>query len=220
MAEEFLNKGFAVVVNYLQSEASAQALVAGREEYALAVKADIRDAGEVKKMIGQTADYFGRLDIVINNAGITRDNLLLRQTEDEWDEVIRTNLTGCFNVLQAAALLMMKSGGGHIINISSYSGIKGKAGQPAYSASKAALIGLTLSASRELAEHNIRVNAVLPGYMMTAMGGSAMNAAAGAKEESILHVLSDPSEAARCIVALSTLSGVTGQVISLDSRIL
>jgi 3-oxoacyl-[acyl-carrier protein] reductase len=220
MAEEFLNKGFAVVVNYLQSEASAQALVAGREAYALSVKADIRDAGEVKKMIVQTADYFGRLDIVINNAGVTRDNLLLRQTEDEWDEVIRTNLTGCFNVLQAAAPLIIKTGGGHIINISSYSGIKGKAGQPAYSASKAALIGLTLSASRELAEHNIRVNAVLPGYMMTAMGSSAMNAAARAKEESIMHTLSDPSEAARCIVALSTLSGVTGQVISLDSRIL
>jgi 3-oxoacyl-[acyl-carrier protein] reductase len=220
LTEAFLKKGFAVVVNYLQSAASAQELVAGREEYALAVKADIGDAGEVQKMVGRTADYFGRLDIVINNAGITRDNLLLRQTEDEWDEVIRTNLTGCFNVLQAAAPLMMKTGGGHIINISSYSGVKGKAGQPAYSASKAALIGLTLSASRELAGHNIRVNAVLPGYLMTAMGSSAMSAAARAKEESIMHTVADPSEVARCILALSALAGVTGQVISLDSRIL
>jgi 3-oxoacyl-[acyl-carrier protein] reductase len=220
LTEAFLEKGFAVAVNYLQSAASAQQLIIGREGDALAVRADVRDAAQVKNMVRQTADYFGRLDIVVNNAGITRDNLLLRQTEDEWDEVFRTNLTGCFHVIRQAVPFMISSGGGHIINISSYSGVKGKAGQTAYSASKAALIGLTLSAARELAEHNIRVNAVLPGYMMTAMGTEAIKAAGKAKEESILQTLADPSEVARCIAALSTVCGVTGQVISLDSRIL
>ena len=104
-------------------------------------------------MIRQAEDRFGRLDIIINNAGITKDNLLVRQTEDEWDEVIRTNVTGCFHVIREAAPLMISSGGGHIINISSYSGVKGKIGQAAYSASKAALLGLTVSAARELAEY-------------------------------------------------------------------
>lgn len=219
LTEGYLEKGFAVVVNYLHSEASALALVSGREAYALAIKADVRNSEGAKNMVEKIEERFSRLDVVVNNAGITKDNLLVRQTEAEWDEVIGTNLTGCFNLLQAAAPLMIKTGGGHILNISSYSGVRGKAGQAAYSASKAALIGLTLSASRELAEQNIRVNAVLPGYMMTAMGAGAEQAALRAREESILKRLADPSEVARCIVALSTSCVFTGQVISLDSRI-
>ena len=115
---------------------------------------------------------------------------------------------------------MIDSGGGHIINISSYAGLTGKAGQAAYSAAKAALIGLTISAARELAEHHIRVNTVLPGYMMTAMGSASGKAAKKAKEESILHALNEPSAVAKSIVLLASAGYITGQIISLDSRIL
>jgi 3-oxoacyl-[acyl-carrier protein] reductase len=220
LTDTFIADGYAVIVNYLTAEMSAKELIKNRERYALAVKADVGDAKQVREMLSQTSDYFGRLDIVINNAGITRDNLLLKQTEEEWDAIFMTNLTGCFHVTRAAAPLMIETGGGHIINISSYSGVKGKAGQAAYSASKAALIGLTVSAARELAEHNIRVNAMLPGYMMTAMGSAAGKAAEKAKEESLLHALIEPSAIAKSIVSLASYGYITGQIISLDSRML
>jgi len=220
LTDTFVADGYAVVVNYLTAEMSAKELIKNRERYALAVKADVGDAKQVREMLRQTNDYFGRLDIVINNAGITRDKLLLKQTEEEWDAIFRTNLTGCFHVIRAAAPLMIETGGGHIINISSCSGVKGKAGQAAYSASKAALIGLTVSSARELAEHHIRVNAILPGYMMTAMGSAAGKAAEKAKEESLLHALIEPSAIAKSIVSLASYGYITGQIISLDSRML
>jgi len=220
LTDTFVADGYAVVVNYLTAEMSAKELIKNRERYALAVKADVGDAKQVREMLRQTNDYFGRLDIVINNAGITRDKLLLKQTEEEWDAIFRTNLTGCFHVIRAAAPLMIETGGGHIINISSCSGVKGKAGQAAYSASKAALIGLTVSTARELAKHNIRVNAILPGYMMTAMGSAAGKAAEKAKEESLLHALIEPSAIAKSIVSLASYGYITGQIISLDSRML
>ena len=220
LTDSFIADGYAVVVNYLTAEVSAQELIKNRETYALAVKADVGDAMQVREMLRQTNDCFGRLDVVINNAGITRDNLLLKQTEEEWDAIFRTNLSGCFHVIRAAAPIMIETGGGHIINISSYSGVKGKAGQAAYSASKAALIGLTVSSARELAEHHIRVNAILPGYMMTAMGSAAGKAAEKAKEESLLHALSEPSAIAKSIVSLASSGYITGQTISLDSRML
>jgi 3-oxoacyl-[acyl-carrier protein] reductase len=162
---------------------------------------------------------FGRLDVVINNAGIARDNLLIKQTEKEWDAIINTNLTGCFHVMRASVPLLISSGGGHILNISSYSGMKGRAGQVAYSASKAALFGLSLAAARELAEFNIRVNAVLPGYMMTEMGSKAFMASEKAKDESILHSLSNPSKVSQSIFSLAEMSYITGQVLNLDSRV-
>lgn len=219
LAEAFLGKGYAVIVNYLASAASARELLSGREEHVLAIKADVGDSVQVSAMIRQTKDRFGRLDIIINNAGIAKDNLLLRQSEEEWDETIKTNLTGCFHVIREAAPLMKSSGGGHIINISSYSGVKGRVGQTAYSASKAALIGLTVSAARELAGYNIRVNAVLPGYMMTKMGARSAKATTQAKEESLLRTLTDPADIARGIAAIAEMDYITGQVIGLDSRI-
>jgi len=219
LTEAFLGKGYAVIVNYLTSEASARELLSGRERHGLAIRADVGDSVQVSAMIRQTKDRFGRLDVVINNAGVAKDNLLLRQSEEEWDATIETNLTGCFHVIREAAPLMKSSGGGHIINISSYSGVKGKVGQAAYSASKAALIGLTVSAARELAGYNIRVNAVLPGYMMTEMGASAAKAMKQAKEESLLRTLTDPADIARGITAIAEMDYVTGQIISLDSRI-
>ena len=131
---------------------------------------------------------------------------------------MEVNLKGCFNTVKAFAPLMMKSGGGHMINISSYSGARGKAGQAAYSASKAALIGLTYTLAKELSEYKIKVNAVLPGYMPTEMGSKASEAMKKAKEESITGSLSDPKKVAEFIAYLITTENITGQVFCLDSR--
>ena len=219
VAHTLSTKGFSVVVNYLSSNNDADELVRKLGHNSLAIRADVGDSQQVASMAALIENAFGRLDAVINNAGITRDNLLLRQSEREWDDIIAVNLKGCFNTIRTLAPLMIKSGGGHFVNISSYSGIKGKAGQTAYSASKAALIGLTRTAALELSEHNIRVNAVLPGYMMTGMGLKADKAIETARNKSILQKLSSPAEAAECIVWLLNTENITGQVFSLDSRI-
>jgi len=212
--------GYSVVVNYLASDKEAHALVKTLGNNAIALRADVGDMKQVREMAGKIEKAFGRLDAIINNAGIAKDNLLLKQTEPEWDSIVRTNLKGCFNVIRAMSPLMIQSGGGHIINISSYSGVKGKAGQSAYSASKAALLGLTLSAAQELSGYNIKVNALLPGYMMTEMGKKAQKAAEKAKKESILNTLSNPQETVDFILFLLKTKNITGQVFSLDSRIL
>ena len=209
---------YSVIVNHLSSEKEASTIVDSIGNDSIAIKADIGDIKQVKGMAEKIEDKFGRLDLIINNAGITKDNLLIKQSEQEWDEIIRTNLKGCFNTIRILAPVMIKSGGGHIINISSFSGIRGKAGQPAYSASKAALLGLTCSAARELAEYNIRVNAIIPGYMMTEMGMKAGKAMETAREKSITKKLSDPEEIAEFIVYLSDTKNIAGQVFSLDSR--
>lgn len=211
---------YSVAANYVSSDREADNLIKTIGNNSLALKADVGDSKQVRTMADKVRKEFGRLDVIINNAGITKDNLLLKQTELEWDVIINTNLKGCFNVIRAFAPLMAQSGGGHIINISSYSGMKGKAGQAAYSASKAALIGLTVSAAQELSGYNIRANAVLPGYMMTEMGIKGQKAADNAKQESALKRLSEPKEAADFILYLVKTENITGQVFCLDSRII
>lgn len=210
--------GHRVVLNYHRSGKKALELAKSLNG-AIAVKADVGDLRQVMAMEKALREGWGRLDALINNAGIAKDSLLIKTTEEDWDSVIRTNLTGCFNTIRTFAPLMAESGGGHIINISSYSGLKGKEGQAAYSASKSALLGLTVSTARELAEFNIRVNAVLPGYMPTEMGMQAKEAMEKAREMSVLGRLSEPKEVAGFISYLITTEGITGQVFSLDSRI-
>lgn len=211
---------YSIVINYLTSEKKAVKLLEEMSGDSLAIKADVRDLKQVQEMADQIKDKLGRLDVIINNAGITKDNLLLKQTEEEWDEIISTNLKGCFNIIKTMTPIMIKSGGGQIINVSSYSGIKGNAGQTAYSASKAALLGLTFTASCELAEYNIKVNALLPGYMVTDMGMKAHKAMEMAKENSVIKKLSNPEDVAEFIVYLLKTENITGQVFSLDSRII
>ncbi len=211
--------GHAVFVNYLSSEREAAEVVRKAGSNAFAVKADVADPGQVQAMADRIAREAGRLDVIVNNAGITKDNLLVRQTEREWDLLIGTNLTGCFHVLRTLTPLLVKSGGGHIVNISSRSGLIGKSGQVAYSAAKAALLGVTRTAAAEFAPYGIRVNAVLPGYMKTGMGTVAEKAADAAREESLLKRLSDPAEVAGFVAFLVGTEGITGQVFSLDSRV-
>lgn len=176
-----------------RSEATSPSKIADEiKGNSIIIKADVRDIKQVEKMAETVYKKWGRVDVLINNAGITKDNLMIKLKEEEWDEVLGVNLKGCFNTIKTFADIMIKSGqdrlvtnSGHIINISSYSGLKGREGQVAYSASKAAILGLTYSAARELAKYNLRVNALTPGYMQTEMGVAAKKAMERAKAESV-----------------------------------
>lgn len=212
--------GYDVVVNYRHSEKEASHLLELIAGTSIAVKADIGRTEQIRAMAEIIGREMGRLDVIINNAGISKDNLLLKQTEAEWDDIIAVNLKGAFQIIKIMAPLMIQSGGGHIVNISSYAGVKGKAGQSAYSASKAALLGLTRSAACEMAAYDIKVNAILPGYLETEMGNKAHKARKAAQEESLLKRLSSPEAVADFIVYLLNTNNITGQVFSLDSRIL
>jgi 3-oxoacyl-[acyl-carrier protein] reductase len=220
----FGKAGDRVVVNYAFHEQDADAVVgeiirAGGE--ALSFKADVRIADSVDSMIAETTKRWGFLDVLVNNAGITKDSLLPRLAEQDWDNVLATNLKGAFHGIRAASRFMSKQRRGHIINISSIVGARGREGQAHYAASKAGLIGLTKAAAKELGRFNIKVNAVLPGYLSTDMGEKVPEAV---RErvlwENALGRISDPQEVAEFVRHLSRMNNVSGQVFNLDSRIL
>ena len=211
--------GYNVAVNYLASEKKAAKVADEIAADTLLIKADVGDIRQVERMSETVYARWGRVDVLINNAGITKDSLMVKMKEKDWDDVLRVNLKGCCNTTRVFSHFMIKSGGGHIINISSYSGLKGREGQAAYSASKAGVLGLTYTAAKELVEYNIRVNALLPGYMQTEMGKASEAAMTTAKMESITGKLSSPKDAAGFIVYLLTTENITGQIFSLESRI-
>ncbi len=164
--------GAQVVVNYQANEAAAQSVVehiVGAGGRAIAVRANIAVSDEVNQMFQTMKEQFGRVDVLVNNAGITRDKLVMRLTDEDWDSVINTNLGGAFRCCRAVAPMMLKQKGGVIVNIGSVIGTVGAAGQANYSAAKAGLVGLTKSLARELGSRNIRVNAVCPGFIDTDM---------------------------------------------------
>ncbi len=171
-ALELARHGANVVVNYAGNKEKAEQVVVEIKELgvdALAIQADISNSEQVKEMVKETIDAFGRVDILVNNAGITRDNLLMRMKEEEWDAVIDTNLKGVFNCSKAVTRQMMKQRYGRIINVASVVATLGNAGQANYVAAKAGVIGLTKTMARELANRNIHVNAVAPGFIETDM---------------------------------------------------
>ncbi|TKJ31191.1 MAG: 3-oxoacyl-[acyl-carrier-protein] reductase [Chloroflexi bacterium B3_Chlor] len=170
IAVKLASLGAKVVVNYHTSEDAAQEVVEqikadGSE--AIAVHADVKDAEQAKGLIDAALEAFGHLDILVNNVGVTRDTLLMRMKEDDWDIVMETNLKGTFNCTKVAQRPMIRQRYGRIINITSVSGIAGQVGQANYSASKAGIIGFTKAVARELGIRNITVNAVAPGYVPT-----------------------------------------------------
>ncbi len=223
IALAFGRAGSRIVVNYLNREQDAATVaeqIAKTGGDALTVRADVGDVDQVEAMIALAADRWGNIDVLVNNAGIARDALILRMKEQDWDMVLRTNLNGPFKCIRSVSRLMKEQGTGHIINIASITGIKGREGQANYSASKAGLIGLTRECARELGRFNIRVNAVLPGYLPTAMGEKVSAAVLDrVLTDNVLNRFSDPIEVAEFIVHLSRMNNVSGQVFNLDSRI-
>ncbi len=183
--------------------------------------ADLRDSAAVNAMVDQIITRWGPIDLLINNAGTIKDRLLVHMSENDWDEVIDTNLSGVFHAARAVAKCMIKKKRGHIINISSLSGIQGRAGQANYAAAKAGLIGLTKALARELGEHNIQVNAVLPGFLPTDMSGAVSEKKKTLIiSENTLGRSSHSREVAEFIGHLSRMTNVSGQIFNLDSRIL
>ncbi|MDR1205255.1 MAG: 3-oxoacyl-[acyl-carrier-protein] reductase [Peptococcaceae bacterium] len=214
--------GAKVAVNYQSSRAKAQAVCAeieamGRE--AVCLGADVAKSDEVDEMVKEVLTRFGRLDILINNAGVVRDSLLIRMKDEDWDQVLDTNLKGAFNCLRACARPMMKQRAGRIVNVSSVVGLTGNPGQLNYAASKAGLVGLTKSAAKELASRGILVNAVAPGYIETDMTDSLDSRAREALAENIpVKRIGNPKDVANLILFLagSESAYITGQVIAVD----
>ena len=187
--------------------------------HAKAFPGSVKDRQNVEAIVDSVSDEWERLDILVNNAGITRDTLLPRMTDDEWDDVINTNLRGAFLMSRAAARIMMRARYGRIVNISSVSGLVGNPGQTNYSASKAGLIGMSRSLSKELAGRNVTVNVVAPGFIeseMTAVLGDSI--VSEVKKRIPCKRLGRPEDVGAAVLFLvsSAASYITGQVLTVD----
>ena len=172
IAQTCVNQGATVVFTYLSSEEKARALeteLSSQGGIVVGIKSDASDFDQAHQLVDQVVERFGTVDVLVNNAGITRDTLMMRMTEAQWDEVINTNLKSAFNLTKAVIKPMLKARSGSIINMSSVVGVKGNAGQANYAASKAGLIGFTKSIAAELGSRNIRCNAIAPGFIETEM---------------------------------------------------
>lgn len=215
-------EGADVAVNYAGSEAAAKAVAAEIEAMgrkAIVIQADISSNEVATNMIDQVVKEFGRIDVLVNNAGITRDGLLMRMKEEDWDAVITTNLKGVFNCTKAAVKYMMKQKAGHIVNISSVVGVMGNAGQANYAAAKAGVIGFTKAVAKEVAARGITVNAIAPGFIQTDMTAVLNEKQVEAMLASIpLRKLGDPSDIAKAALFLASEDAnyITGQTLHVD----
>jgi 3-oxoacyl-[acyl-carrier protein] reductase len=181
---------------------------------------DVTAADSVSAAFAETLARFGRLDALINNAGIARDALVAQMRDDDWQRVLDVNLKGAFLCAQAALRPMLKQRDGHILNISSFGGRVGRAGQANYAASKAGLIGLTQALAKEVGSRNVRVNAVLPGFLRTRLVGDLTEEQLAAHAASnALGRLNEFAEVARFVTFLAGMRNVSSQVFQLDSRI-
>ncbi|MBC8154626.1 MAG: 3-oxoacyl-[acyl-carrier-protein] reductase [Bacteroidetes bacterium] len=226
MAHRFAQEGAHVAFTYLSSVEKGQALEAELSSFGTTIKGYRSDASDHKAaedLVNQVVADFGKLDVLINNAGITKDGLLMRMSEEQWDTVINVNLKSVFNLTKAAIKPMMKAKFGSIINLTSVVGIRGNAGQANYAASKAGIIGFTKSVALELGSRNIRSNAIAPGFIETEMTGEINEKAIEDWKQSIpMRRGGSPDEVADCAVFLaSDLSRyITGQVLQVDGGML
>lgn len=220
IAEEYAAHGAKVVISDILQELADETAKEIKEKYkveTLAVKADVSKYEEVEDLVNKTIEAFGQIDIIVNNAGVTRDNLIMRMSEQEWDMVIDINLKGVFNCTKAVTRPMMKQRSGRIINITSVVGEMGNPGQINYSASKAGVIGMTKTSAKELGSRGIKVNAIAPGFIVSEMTDKMTEQA----KESLTKLipagsLGYPKDVANAAVFLASdmASYITGQVIN------
>ena len=223
IALELARRGASVAFNYAQSAEAAESLkgeLEGLGVKALAAQCDVADTDAAAEMVKRAKDAFGRIDFLVNNAGITRDNLILRMKEADWDSVIDTNLKGAWNFSRAALRHMLRQeGGGSVLNVSSISGLVGMAGQSNYSASKAGMIGLTKALAKEVASRNVSVNALALGLVATDMS-QALDEGYRQKllEQIPMKRFAEPEEVARiaCFLLSDEARYITGQVVQAD----
>ena len=221
IASELLAAGMTVVAVDLKEDLLAELPEAmGNPGDKLDCRAmDVTDSEGFASLVGDVAEKYGRLDVLVNNAGITRDGLLLRMSDEDWDLVLTVNLKSAFIGIRAAARVMIRQKSGSIINMASYSGLEGNPGQANYSASKAGMIGLTKTTAKELAAKNVRCNAVAPGFIQTEMTDVLPQRAKDVALGMIpLKRFGQPGDIARAVAFLaSDASGyITGQVLSVD----
>ena len=225
-ATKMAQQGASVAFTYLSSVEKGEALVAELEVFGVKVKgyrSDASDYKQAEELMASVVADFGTIDVLINNAGITKDGLLMRMSEEQWDTVIQVNLKSVFNLTKAATKPMMKAKSGSIINLTSIVGIRGNAGQANYAASKAGIIGFTKSIALELGSRNIRSNAIAPGFILTEMTGE-LNADATAEWTKSIPLKrgGQPEEVAdACVFLASDMSKyITGQVLQVDGGML
>lgn len=221
----FARSGASVVINYSSNEIAAEEVKNEIESFggaAVTIRADVSDYGQCEQLIESAIDHFKRIDILVNNAGITRDSLLARMKEAQWQEVIDTNLNGVYNCCRAILrpLLKQKSGG-RIINVASVAGIHGNSGQANYAAAKGGVIAFSKTLAKELGSRNITVNAVAPGFIETEMTDVLSEEV---KKQVLSRIalgrLGRPEDVAEVILFLAASAGyVTGQVISVDGSL-
>ncbi len=222
VALKFAENGYNVVINYVSSKTNVEELKSEFESKGvktLIMQADVTDKEAIDEVVKKAIEEFGSIDVLVNNAGITRDNLLMRMSEEEFDKVIEINLKGTYIVTKAVTKYMMKKRKGSIINLSSVVGVAGNAGQCNYSASKAGIIGFTKSVAKELASRNIRSNAVAPGFIETDMTAVLSDEVKESIHNQIpLKRMGTAKEVANLIYFLGSeeSSYITGQVINVD----
>ncbi len=221
IAMSFADAGAAVVVSDVLAEEGEKTAREIRElgNQSIFVQCDVSDSQDVNGMIAKTVDKFGKIDVLVNNAGITRDTLMIRMKDEDWEKVLNINLKGAFYCTRAAAKEMMKKRTGSIVNISSVVGLMGNLGQANYSASKAGLIGLTKSAAKELAPRGITVNAVAPGFIETEMTQKLSEQVKETYKKVIpLNCFGAPQDVANTVLFLASENAkyITGEVIRVD----
>ena len=222
IATQFAKEGAQVAFTYLSSVEKGEALEVELQSFGIKAKgyrSDAADGKAAEELVNQVVADFGTIDVVVNNAGITRDGLLMRMSEENWDEVMRVNLKSVFNLTKAVTRVMMRAKSGSIINITSVVGLTGNAGQANYAASKAGIIGFTKSVAKELGSRNIRCNAIAPGFIETEMTGELNEKAIEEWKQTIpLKRGGQPEEVAECAIFLASDRSkyITGQVLQVD----